>query len=48
MKLIDAVLAQPLHLLDGPIRGDHAAGLGIVIQTIEPAAQPIGNRGAAA
>src|SRR5580693_6959357 len=31
VKLIDTVLAKPLHLLDRHMSGDHAAGLGIFI-----------------
>jgi hypothetical protein len=39
MKLIDPVRTQPLHLLDGHIRRDHAPRVRIVIQPIEAGAQ---------
>ena len=48
VKLIDAVLTQLLHLLDGHIRGDHAARIRIILQSVEAAAQPIRHAGAAA
>src|ERR1700690_2238606 len=40
VKLADAVLTQALHLLDGHIRGDHAARIRIVLQSVEALAQP--------
>ncbi len=48
VKLIDTVLAKPLHLLDRHMSGDHAAGLGIFIETLEASAQPVRNGRAAA
>ena len=44
MKFLDAVLTQALHLLDRDVGRDHAARLRILIQSVEPAAQPLGYR----
>src|SRR6202000_1325802 len=48
VKLVYAVLAQPLHLFYRDIRRDHPARVGIVVQPVKSAAQPIGHRSAAA
>ncbi len=41
-------MPQTLDLLDRHVSGDHAAGFRIVIEAVEAAVQPIGDRGAAA
>src|ERR1700722_14878733 len=40
MKLLHTVLAQALHLFDRHIGGDHAARLGLIIQSVEALPQP--------
>jgi hypothetical protein len=40
MELVNAVLAQSLHLFDGHVRSNHAAGFRIVIQSVESFPQP--------
>ena len=47
VKLLDAVPAQLLHLIDRHVRCDHAARLRILVQPIEAPAQPFGNGGTA-
>src|SRR5450759_1556787 len=48
VKLLDAVPAQTLHLIDRHVRRDHTARLRVLVQPIEASAQPSGNGGTTA
>jgi hypothetical protein len=47
MELVDTLLLQGAHLLDGDARRDHLARLGIIVEAVEALGEPGGHRGAA-
>jgi len=44
VELLDTVLAQSLHPLDGYVRGNLSRGIRIIVKAIEQDAKPVGNR----